>query len=105
MIGSNFPILSRLLPAPVATPVIPVDDDPLTLARLAAIMSDRIRPCQTCGRDPHVCRAIGCGTDDAPLLSMQAAVDLSADLDRVWSSPALDLAPVRYGIESSKRVG
>jgi hypothetical protein len=65
---SNVPILGRLRPAPVATPVIAVDDDPATLARLAAIMSDRVRPCPNCGGDPHVCRAIGCDADDAPLL-------------------------------------
>ncbi len=86
----------------MATPVIPVDDDPVTLACLAAIMSDRIRLCQNCRRDPHICRAIGCGTDDAPLLSTQAAVDVSEDLDRGWSGPALDLAPVCYGIEPSQ---
>ena len=66
MLGSTFPILSRLLPA--ATPVIPVDDNPATPARLEAIMSDRVRPCPNCGHDPYICRAIGCGADDAPLL-------------------------------------
>jgi hypothetical protein len=74
MLGPNFPILGRLLPAPVSTPVIPVipvDDDPATLARLSAIMSDRIRPCDSCGGDPLVCRAIGCAVDDAPLLLPQ----------------------------------
>ena len=48
---------------PAATPVIPVDDEPATLARLAAIMSDRARPCPNCGGDPHVCRVIGCDTE------------------------------------------
>ena len=81
MLVSHFPIVSRLLPAPVATPVIPVDDDPATLARLAAIMSDRVRPCPNCGGDPQVCRAIGCGADDAALLLTQGAVDRSADPD------------------------
>ena len=58
MLGPNFPILARLRPAPVATPVIEVDDDPATLARLAAIMSDRVLPCPNCGGDPHA-RAAG----------------------------------------------
>ena len=80
MLVPNVPILSRLRPAPVATPVIPVDDDPATLARLAAIMSDRVRPCPNCGGDPHVCRAIGCDADDAPLMLPQPAVDRSEDL-------------------------
>ncbi len=80
MLGPNFPILGRLLSAPVATPVIPVEDDPATLARLAAIMSDRIQPCPRCGGDPHFCRAIGCGPDDAPLLLAQGTVDDSGDL-------------------------
>ena len=75
MLVSNFPIVRRLLPARVATPVIPVDDDPATLARLAAMMSDRIRPCQDCGGDPHVCQAIGCGADDAALLLTRGPVD------------------------------
>ncbi len=82
MLVSNFPIVSRLLPAPVATPVIPVDDDPATLARLAAIMSDRIAPCQNCGGDPYVCQAIGCGADDAALLLTQGAVDRSEDPEK-----------------------
>ena len=82
MLVSHFPIVSRLLPAPVATPVIPVDDDPATLARLAAIMSDRIQPCQNCGGDPHVCQAIGCGGDRAALLLTRGAVDRSEDPDK-----------------------
>ena len=81
MLSSYVPILSRLRPAPVATPVIPVDDDPATLARLAAIMSDRVRPCPNCGGDPHVCRAIGCDADTAPLLVPQPSVSRSDDLD------------------------
>jgi hypothetical protein len=81
LLASYVPILSRLRPAPVATPVIAVDDDPATLARLAAIMSDRVRPCPNCGGDPHVCRAIGCDADSAPLLLQQPTVDRSKDLD------------------------
>ena len=81
MLGLNFPILSRLLPAPAPAPVIPVDDDPATLARLAAVMSDRVQPCPNCGGDPHVCRVIGCDTDDAPLLLLQPTVDRSEDLN------------------------
>ncbi len=81
MFGPNFPILGRLLPAPPPAPVFPVDDDPATLARLAAVMSDRVRPCPNCGGDPHVCRVIGCDADDAPLLLAQPTVDRSEDLD------------------------
>ena len=80
MLVSTFPTLSRFLPAPIAAAVLPVDDDPATLARLERIMSDRIRPCPSCGDDPHVCRAIGCGADDAPLLLAQPAAD-HVDLD------------------------
>jgi hypothetical protein len=75
VLGPNFPILGRLLSAPVATPVIPVEDDPATLARLAAIMSDRVPHCPRCGSDPLICRAIGCGVDDAPLLLAQGMLD------------------------------
>ena len=74
MFGPDFPILGRLLPAPPPAPVFPVDDDPATLARLAAVMSDRVRPCPNCGGDPHVCRVIGCDADDAPLLLPQPTV-------------------------------
>ena len=84
---SSLPILSRLLPAPIEAAVIPVDDDPATLARLERIMSDRIRPCPSCGDDPHVCRAIGCGADDAPLLLAQPAAD---HVDRVEASALID---------------
>jgi hypothetical protein len=82
VLSPTFPILGRLLSAPVATPVIPVEDDPETLARLAAIMSDRVPPCPRCGRDPLLCRAFGCGVDYAPLLLAQGAVDESDDLDK-----------------------
>jgi hypothetical protein len=75
LLGPDFPILGRLRPARVATPVIAVDDDPATLARLAAIMSDRVRPCPNCGGDPHVCRAIGCDAEPAQLLLSQPTVD------------------------------
>jgi len=80
VLGSTFPILSRFRPAPIEAPVFPVDDDPATLARLEAIMSDRVQPCPRCGDDPHVCRTIGCVADDAPLLLGQPA-DRSAELD------------------------
>ena len=93
MLGPNFPILSRLRPAPVATPVIEVDDDPATLARLAAIMSDRVPPCPNCGGDPHVCRAIGCDVVDAPLLLPQPAVDRSDGPDE--AGPLIDEPFVR----------
>ena len=79
MFGPNFPILGRLLPAPA--PVLPVEDDPATLARLTAVMSDHVRPCPNCGGDPYVCRAIGCDADDAPLLLAQPTVDRSKGLD------------------------
>jgi hypothetical protein len=77
MFDPKFPILGRLLPAPA--PVIPVEDDPATLARLAAVMSDRVQPCPNCGGDPYVCRTIGCDPDDAPLLLAQGTIDLSED--------------------------
>jgi hypothetical protein len=80
LLGPPFPILRRLLPAPPPI-TTPVEDDPATLARLSAIMSDRVRPCPDCGGDPHVCRAIGCDTDGTPLLLPQPAVDRSEDLD------------------------
>ena len=80
MLGPDFPILGRLLQAPAPAPVIPVEDDPATLARLAAVMSDRVRPCPNCGGDPYVCRTIGCDVDDAPLLLAQPTVDHADDL-------------------------
>ena len=79
MLGPDFPILGRLLPAPA--PVFPVEDDPATLARLAAVMSDRVQPCPNCGGDPYVCRTIGCDPDDAPLLLAQGTIDRSEDPD------------------------
>ena len=85
MLGPNFPILGRLLSAPVSTPVIDVVDDPATLDRLAAIMSDRVPPCPRCGRDPLICRAFGCGVDDAPLLLAQGTVDEPGDLDDAYA--------------------
>ena len=85
MLGPNFPILGRLLSEPGATTVIPVEDDPETLARLAAIMSDRVPPCPRCGSDPNLCRAIGCGIDDAPLLLAQGTVDEPGDLDEAYA--------------------
>jgi hypothetical protein len=56
-----------------STRVLPVEDDPAILARLDAIMSDHIEPCSRCGRDPHVCEAIGCDPDDRPLLAARNA--------------------------------
>jgi len=53
--------------------VIPVDDDAATLARLEAIMSDSVRSCPRCGRETHICAAIGCDIDDAPLLAALTA--------------------------------
>jgi len=49
------------------------DDDPATLARLAAIMSESVRSCPRCGRETHICAAIGCDIDDAPLLAALTA--------------------------------
>jgi hypothetical protein len=65
-IDLRHPTLKRM---PASTPVASAEDDPVTLARLEAIMSDRIEGCQVCGADPHMCRAIGCdpgasGTSD-----------------------------------------
>ena len=45
------------------------DDDPTTLERLTAIMSDRPITCDNCGGNAYVCRAIGCdpeGTGRTP---------------------------------------
>ena len=59
--------------APEAPP-IPLEDDPVVLARLAALMSDHIPPCPTCGGDPNVCRVIGCDiATDEPFLSEPAS--------------------------------
>ena len=41
-------------------------DDPMTLARLGAIMSDHPSVCPRCGHDVYVCRAIGCEADGVP---------------------------------------
>jgi hypothetical protein len=79
MLGPDFPILGRLLQAPA--PVMPDEDDPATLARLAAVMADHVPACPNCGGDPYVCRTIGCDPDDAPLLLPQPAVDRSEDVD------------------------
>ena len=43
------------------------DDDPTTLDRLAAIMSDTPRTCERCGGQAYVCRAIGCDPEGAPM--------------------------------------
>jgi len=71
-------ILGISIPLPFAAAadadvVIPVDDDPATLARLEAIMSDRVRSCPRCGRETHICAAIGCDIDDAPLFAALSA--------------------------------
>ena len=55
------------------TPATPLEDDPHTLARLAAIMSDRVVPCPICGADPYICRAIGCDAPAATPLRLSAA--------------------------------
>ena len=69
----NLPRIDLLHPTlkrtPASTPIAPAEDDPVALARLEAIMSDRIEGCPVCGADPHMCRAIGCepgasGTSD-----------------------------------------
>jgi hypothetical protein len=39
-------------------------DDPATLGRLAAIMSDKPRVCDKCGGNVYVCRTIGCDPED-----------------------------------------
>jgi len=71
-------ILGISIPLPFAAAadadvVIPVDDDPATLARLEAIMSDSVRSCPRCGRETHICAAIGCDIDDAPLFAALSA--------------------------------
>ena len=71
-------ILGINIPLPFAAAadeavVIPADDDPATLARLEAIMSDSVRSCPRCGREIHICAAIGCDLDHAPLLAALTA--------------------------------
>ena len=70
-------ILGISIPLPFAAAdepfIIPAEDDPATLARLEAIMSDSVRTCQRCGRETHICEAIGCDIDDAPLLAALTA--------------------------------
>jgi hypothetical protein len=71
-------ILGISIPLPFAAAadeavVIPADDDPATLARLEAIMSDSVRSCPRCGREIHICAAIGCDLDHAPLLAALTA--------------------------------
>jgi hypothetical protein len=44
------------------------DDDPTTLDRLDAIMSDSPRTCARCSGQAYVCRAIGCDPEAAPMV-------------------------------------
>ena len=69
ILGISIPL--PFVAAPDEAPVFPTEDDPAILARLDAIMSDRVAPCPRCGRDVHVCEAIGCDADDRPLLAAQ----------------------------------
>ena len=68
--STRVEILGVSIPLPFGaeTPVVPVEDDPATLARLEAIMSDSVRSCAKCGRETHICEALGCDLDDASLL-------------------------------------
>jgi len=67
VLGISIPL--PFAPATDETRVLPVEDDPATLARLEAIMSDSVRTCPRCGRETHICQTIGCDIDDAPLLA------------------------------------
>jgi hypothetical protein len=71
ILGISIPL--PFAAAPDETFVIPAEDDPATLARLEAIMSDSVRTCRRCGRETHICEAIGCDIDDAPLLAALTA--------------------------------
>ena len=52
-------------------------DDPATLDRLAAIMSDKPLVCDKCGGNVYVCRTIGCDPDDAATNAVPTALLLS----------------------------
>ena len=76
--STRVEIMGVCIPLPFAsaadkTPMIPLDDDPATIARLEAIMSDSVRSCARCGRETHLCQMIGCDLDDAPLLASLTA--------------------------------
>ena len=58
--------LASLVRTSTDTNATPVADDPAVLARLAAIMSDRVPVCRTCGGDPYTCRTIGCDPESVP---------------------------------------
>ncbi|MFL5646160.1 MAG: hypothetical protein ACJ78L_12475 [Chloroflexota bacterium] len=68
-IGIALPFVTR----PDGVDVPTTEDDPAIMARLDAIMSDHIVSCSRCGRDPHICQAIGCDPDDRPLLATRNA--------------------------------
>ena len=75
---TRIEILGISIPLPFAaaadeTFAVPVEDDPATLARLEAIMSDSVRSCPRCGRETHICKVIGCDIDDAPMLAALTA--------------------------------
>ena len=76
---------------------MPVEDDPVTLARLAAIMSDRVLPCPICGADPNVCRAIGHETTSGEPLLLEAPKTKRPARSRgqgFGQAPSSSLAPV-----------
>jgi hypothetical protein len=71
ILGISIPL--PFVPGSDEASVFPSEDDPMTLARLDAIMSDHVEPCPRCGRDPHICEVIGCDPDDQPLLAAKNA--------------------------------
>jgi hypothetical protein len=90
MNASMFPRLTVMravvgLPIPASERAIPAEDDPETLARLAAIMADQVRRCPMCGRDLKICAAIG--RDAEVSVTDRARVEVAA--------PAL--LPARFG--------
>ena len=52
-------------------------DDPATLDRLAAIMSDKPLVCDRCGGNVYVCRTIGCDPEGAATNAMPTALLMS----------------------------
>jgi hypothetical protein len=67
VLGISIPL--PFAPASDATRVLPDEDDPATLARLEAIMSDSVRTCPRCGRETPICQTIGCNPDDVSQLA------------------------------------
>jgi hypothetical protein len=70
----------------VEVPATPVEDDPAILARLSAIMEDRVHSCPTCGGDTNTCRVIG--HDPEGIQARLASGELSPDEVPLEAVPA-----------------